>query len=587
MPDDFDKKITPEQVQAEYQKMLGYNTAVNLDETVRANENFFIGKQWEGVDAKGLPTPVYNFLKQVVLFSVANITTDNIKMQATPLACERTPEDVERVAEIVNKEFDRLFEFNRVPNLVREYMRNAAVDGDSCLFTFWDDTVDAGFGLRGGIRTEIVDNMRVGFGNTACRDPQKQPYILIERREMTKELRRAAQEAGNPRWGDIQPDTENHNTDSYKNSSERSTVLLRMWKERKTGTVWACEVSGRVMLREPWDMGLRLYPVTWINWDYIPDSYHGQALVTGLIPNQIFVNKLFAMSMISLMTSAFPRTVYDKTRIPKWNNAVGAAIGVNGGDVSGVAKIIDPAQISPQIAQFIQTSVDYTRQFLGATSAALGETRPDNTSAIIALQRAASIPSEITKQNLYKSIEDLGRIYLDFMAAYYGKRKVQVSMPDVGADILAFAGKDPEELETVLFDYGILNDMPMALKLDVGASSYWSEMASVQTLDNLLMQDKITIEEYLERIPDGYIPKRQELIASRKQAAQQQMMQPEEQSTGGTPETGALVDLGRKTPIRGGGGFGDLQRKVTWKYTAMTLDTEQFASFELTSVDAW
>lgn len=562
MPDEFGKKITPEQVQAEYQKMLSYNTAVNLDETVRANENFFIGKQWEGVDAKGLPTPVYNFLKQVVLFSVANITTDNIKMQATPLACERTPEDVERVAEVVNKEFDRLFEFNRVPNLVREYMRNAAVDGDSCLFTFWDDTVDAGFGLRGGIRTEIVDNMRVGFGNTACRDPQKQPYILIERREMTKELRRAAQEAGNPRWNDIQPDTENHNTDSYKNSSERSTVLLRMWKERKTGTVWACEVSGRVMLREPWDMGLRLYPVTWINWDYIPDSYHGQALVTGLIPNQIFVNKLFAMSMISLMTSAFPRTVYDKTRIPKWNNAVGAAIGVNGGDVSGVAKIIDPAQISPQIAQFIQTSVDYTRQFLGATSAALGETRPDNTSAIIALQRAASIPSEITKQNLYKSIEDLGRIYLDFMAAYYGKRKVQVSMPDVGSDILAFAGKDPEELETVLFDYGILNDMPMALKLDVGASSYWSEMASVQTLDNLLMQDKITIEEYLERIPDGYIPKRQELIASRKQATQQQMMQPEEQSTGGTPETGALVDLGQKTPIRGGGGFGDLQRKV-------------------------
>lgn len=562
MPDEFGKKITPEQVQAEYQKMLGYNTAVNLDETVRANENFFIGKQWEGVDAKGLPTPVYNFLKQVVLFSVANITTDNIKMQATPLACERTPEDVERVAEIVNKEFDRLFEFNRVPNLVREYMRNAAVDGDSCLFTFWDDTVDAGFGLRGGIRTEIVDNMRVGFGNTACRDPQKQPYILIERREMTKELRRAAQEAGNPRWGDIQSDTENHNTDSYKNSTERSTVLLRMWKERKTGTVWACEVSGRVMLREPWDMGLRLYPVTWINWDYIPDSYHGQALVTGLIPNQIFVNKLFAMSMISLMTSAFPRTVYDKTRIPKWNNAVGAAIGVNGGDVSGVAKIIDPAQISPQIAQFIQTSVDYTRQFLGATSAALGETRPDNTSAIIALQRAASIPSEITKQNLYKSIEDLGRIYLDFMAAYYGKRKVQVSMPDVGSDILAFAGKDPEELETVLFDYGILNDMPMALKLDVGASSYWSEMASVQTLDNLLMQDKITIEEYLERIPDGYIPKRQELIASRKQATQQQMMQPEGQSTGGKPETGTLVDLGQKTPIRGGGGFGDLQRKV-------------------------
>ncbi len=31
----------------------------------------------------------------------------------------------------------------------------------------------------------------------------------------------------------------------------------------------------------------------------------------------------------------------------------------------------------------------------------------------------------------------------------------------------------------------------------------------------------------------------------------------------------------------------DLTPDSTWKYTAMTLDTEQFASFELTSVDAW
>ena len=82
----------------------------------------------------------------------------------------------------------------------------------------------------------------------------------------------------------------------------------------------------------------------------------------------------------------------------------------------------------------------------------------------------------------------------------------------------------------------------------------------MQTLDNLRMQDKITIEEYLERIPDGYIPKRQELIASRKQAAQQQMMQPEEQSTGGAPVTGAVVDVGQQTPIRGGGGFGEILR---------------------------
>ncbi len=36
----------------------------------------------------------------------------------------------------------------------------------------------------------------------------------------------------------------------------------------------------------------------------------------------------------------------------------------------------------------------------------------------------------------------------------------------------------------------------MLLKLDVGASAYWSEIASSQTLDNLLAAGQISLEEY-------------------------------------------------------------------------------------------
>ena len=39
-------------------------------------------------------------------------------------------------------------------------------------------------------------------------------------------------------------------------------------------------------------MGVELFPIVWLNWDYVPDCYHGQALITGLIPNQIFINNL-------------------------------------------------------------------------------------------------------------------------------------------------------------------------------------------------------------------------------------------------------------------------------------------------------
>ena len=66
--------------------------------------------------------------------------------------------------------------------------------------------------------------------------------------------------------------------------------------------------------------------------------------------------------------------------------------------------------------------------------------------------------------------------------------------------------------QAVEFDFAVLELLPLQLRLDVGASSFWSEITSIQTLDNLLLQNKISLEDYLERIPEGYISKKQELI---------------------------------------------------------------------------
>ena len=52
----------------------------------------------------------------------------------------------------------------------------------------------------------------------------------------------------------------------------------------------------------------------------------------------------------------------------------------------------------------------------------------------------------------------------------------------------------------------------MALRLDVGASTYWSEMASMQTLDNLLASGHITLRQYLDRLPAGYLPGKEDLL---------------------------------------------------------------------------
>ena len=542
---------TAESIFKEHDKSVGFKSQIKLYETVEENENFFIGKQWEGVENNGLPTPIFNFLKRVVLFQVASILSENIKMQAAPLALAPNQKYVEQLAEVVSNEFEALFEYNKIGSLLREYMRNAAVDGDSCLYTYWDDGVNTGRPVKGAIVTEVIENIRVHFGNPNERRVQSQPHIIIERREMVRAVKRRAKANGVPASSIemIQSDSDTRNSAS-RLTDDHVTVLLRMWRDDDTGEIMACESVKNVIIRKSWGLGVKLYPITWLNWDYVQDCYHGQAMITGLIPNQKFVNKTYAMVQMSLMMSAFPKIVYDKNRIVgKWSNQVGAAIPVNG-DVNNIAKVLEPAQVSPQISQFIDSTIEYTQTFLGATSAAMGDTRPDNTSAIIALQRASAIPSEITKQNLYMSVEELGQIYMEFMIAYYGTRTVKAPKPDLTG--LPIQMPDGIADETMEFDFGTLKDIPMSLKLDVGASSYWSEIASMQTLDNLLMQGQIQLEDYLERVPSGYISKKQELIEKIKREKAMALT--------GQPPGGAMPEEAPEIPLTAGNSA--LQRAV-------------------------
>ena len=150
---------------------------------------------------------------------------------------------------------------------------------------------------------------------------------------------------------------------------------------------------------------------------------------------------------------------------------------------------------------------------------------------------------ELTKQNLLQCIEDQGRIYMEFMGEYYGERYVEIDNPI-----------DNQRL-TIPFDFSIQHVVYFTINLDAGASSYWSEIASMQTLDNLLMQGKISTVEYLKRLPAGQISDRETLIdimQKQEMAAMQQMM------GGGNPAPPPADEL----EVRGGQGYGALQRKI-------------------------
>lgn len=574
---DREKKCPPEKlaqkVYKKYEDGIKFNSQINLLDTVENNENFFIGKQWEGVRSNGLPTPVFNMIKRIVLFQVASVCSDNIKINGSPLTTVNLREDsgllVEQYCNVLNAQFESIWERTQSSRKSREFMRDAAVRGDGCLYSYYDPESET-------ICTELLENTRVFFGNPQEREVQAQPYIIIEKRELVRDVKEMAEDNGqDPDL--ITPDTD-ENSDRFHNmTSDKVTLLTCFWKDKETGTIHCCITTKDALVREEWDTKQKLYPIAWMSWDHVTNCYHGMADVTGLIPNQVFVNKMFAMTYLSLMTTAYPKVIYDRTRIKRWDSSVGVAIGVNGGDINSVAKNMEGATISPQIGEFIQMTISTTKDLMGATDAAMGSTRPDNTSAIIALQKAANVPMEMVKQDFYQAIEDMANVWVDLMRCYYGKRKVEISMPQDNGRLLPFP--DSMARQQVDFDFSYLETCPINIKLDVGGSAYWSEIAQLQTLDNLLMNKQIPVTEYIKRLPSGYINRQTELVQFLEDRERQAQLQEQAQaqqaaaqqagmSGGEQAITPDFIAMQRPQEVKGGSGYGKLQRDLIKASTA-------------------
>lgn len=560
---------TREEILKRYEKGYGFNQAIGLYDQVKVNEDFFIGNQWVGVESNGLPTPTYNMFKRVINFQVSTITSDNMAIQVTgmPSTSGYTASQLERFCEVINHQIAAIMERNKIVAKNREFLRNAAVTGDGCMHFYFDPTVENGQMVKGEIKAEVLDNLRVMFGNPNCRDVQRQPYIIITRRELVEDvkwriddLKEMGKEDGETYTKvsdpeDIQPDSEKFQNEYDSYTDDKVTVLTYYYRNRETGTIWCIETTEKQVIREAYDTELSMYPLVWINWDYIRDCYHGQAMITGLLSNQKFINKMFAMVGISQITMAFPKYIYDRTRIRNWSGDVGVAIGVNG-NVADVAKVIEGAPVSPQIAQFIEMAFDKTHSLLGASDVAMGDSRPDNTSAIIALQRAANTPMELTKQQDYQCMEDAARIWIDMMAVYYGTRMVEVKMDMDKPGEQPLGMELPEQVFMEPFDFSRLKEVQLSIKQDVGASSYWSEMANVQTLENLLMNDRIDTIDFLERLPSGYLVRKQELIDKLK--AKNMMPPPTPGGTGMSTETTSSENI----EVNPGSGNASLQRAL-------------------------
>lgn len=499
----------PKGVFEELSRGESYKQGINLYTTVKRNNNFYHDRQWEGVNAPNLDKPVFNILKPAVRYYIGQLVSDDIGI-GIDLDSES---EIDRALEdALQSEIDRIFEDTKFNKLTRELIQNAAVDGDGCLYWYWDNTKDT-------VGCQTVNNTDVFFGDASTPEVDNQPYIIIKQRRFTESLRTYAKSVGCKEYENISSDG-GHSYDEYngdKLPDSYTDVAIKFWLENNS-VHWLMCTKG-VTIIEDTDLRISRYPIVWFPWEKDKNSYHGISPISGQINNQIFVNKIYAMAMEYQKNFAFPKLLYDATVIPKWNNKVGQAIAVNGNPQQALFASFAPSGMNTQAIELVESTIQKSKDSLGVYDAALGNVKPDNTSAIIAVQQASAQPLNLQKLDFYQVVEECIYIILEFMRMYAPMVKVTVNQTDMYGNVMQV----PMTVNLQELDF-----KQMRLKVDIGAASYWSELLNIQTLDNMMrmniIPDAVT---YLESIPDGYIKNKAELIKSiqKKQTQAMQMAQ--------------------------------------------------------------
>lgn len=515
------------QMEREYERGTAYKNRLGMYDAVKTAENFYEGRQWEGLKTQAIKPLTMNFIRRLITYFIAMVVSDDISNELRPY---RNSPEIEMQVKALSKSIDRVIERAKLTDLGREALRDAAVDGDACLYFWFDADAPTGrMGVQGEIEAELIMNTNVIFGNPSSGDVQKQPYILIVQRLPVEQVRAEARAAGLD-FESIMPDADSN----YKGEDETAstehlvTVKTRFWKGDDRMVRFA-RTAGGVALKDETETGLTRYPIAYWSWLPRKNSCHGVRLMDELIHTQITINQIWTAISMHIQNAALGKMIYNRQKFPNgWDSTPGKAIGVIGDPRDSIAAQMQGVPLPNQITDVVDLMISTARDFAGASDAALGNVKPENTSAILAVQKASSAPLELQRMGFYRFVEDYIRVLLDMMHAYYGVREIQIE----------------DDTEPVMVDFGAMEPDALDLKVEVGAASYWSELTQIANADSLLekgiIQDPI---DYLEAIPDGLIKNKANLIKTIKEnyAAQGMGIQPEAGGMAGLPAEAAMM----------------------------------------------
>ena len=567
------KPWEPEQIFAEYEAGRTFKSGLGrkgLYEQGKINERFYIGDQWHGARCgNDRPLVRHNVIKRIGDYKMAVVASNPVTVnysvegvpntvgisdrarderdafaqgQVSPQETMGLPPEEELAVTMtaLSDYFKTTAERVKFDDLKEQALRNAYVSGTGVLYTYWDDKIRTGLyadesgttPIQGDIACEVLDIENVYFGDPNLYDVQAQPYIIIAQRKSVADLQREARRNGRSEAeiDAIKPDRDTgymagDMSEDEPEDSRKATVLTKFWKEwAKDGTckIMASVAARGATIRYRWDTKLRLYPLAAFRWERRRNCAYGESEITYLIPNQIAINRMLTANVWAVMMLGMPLTIVNRDIVQQpITNDPGQLIEVNGNgeDMANAMRYVNPPNFAPAFEQNITSLISNTLTQSGANDAALGDVRPDNTSAIVAVREAATMPMQTVQNRFYSFIEDMARVWAEMWVTMYGRRSLKI--------------EDENGVWYMPFDSEKYRDLLISVKVDVGASTLWSEIQSVNTLDNLLASQIITPKQYLERLPKGSVPNLSGLIREMQEAQRAQeeaaMQAPEQQ----------------------------------------------------------
>lgn len=562
------KNNTPTQIFSDYH--IGQNFKMTLGkhglfDQSKINERFFVGDQWYGANCgNDRPLVRHNVIKRIGEYKMSVIgsspVTVNYTSDGVPNTVGLKQQEEQQRQQLANGQvtinptapvddaeigimtsalsdyFSVTAERLKWNILTEQALRNAYISGTGLIYTYWDPDIKTGLyadetqtqPINGDIVCEVLDVTNVVFGDPNCDDLQKQPYILIAQRLGLEQVKRMAKRNRRPsdEIEQIKPDrlyadySPSNRGEFEPENSKKVTVITKLYKEYSDdGTdchIKGIQVCSGAVIRPEWDLMVRMYPLAAFSWERRRGSIYGESEITYLVPNQIAINRMLTAATWSIMLAGMPIMAVnrDVLNYDHVTNAPGQVLEWAGmaSDIQHAIMYFQPPNMTANYQSMIADMIGNTLTQSGANDAALGDIRPDNTSAIIAVREAATMPLQPFKQRFYQFCEDIARIWAEFWIMLYGRRALKI--------------EDENGIWYLPFDGQRYKDLVLSVKVDVGASTLWSEAQSIQTLDNLLAAQLIDPVQYLERLPKGIIPDLTGLINSkRRDMEQQQAMQ--------------------------------------------------------------